>query len=127
MGKRFSLGIFLLGFLLLVSFLVNYVTAGIFHPAQKMLEQAAQYALEQDWDSAVHLSKTAQNRWYRYRRFTATVADQNPMDDTDRLFAELEVFGFCRDSEHFAATCMELSVMCQAMGDAHSGSWWNLL
>ena len=110
MGKRFSFGAFLLIVLLILSLAVNAATGKIYDPMEKMLQSAADSALEQDWASALSLSRAANSRWIKYR-----------------LFAEMEVFARSRDREHFASTCAELAVMCQAMGDAHSGTWWNLL
>lgn len=127
MRNRFTFGILLLVFLLAVCLAVNGAAMRIFSPMESMMDSAARAALAQDWETALSLAGAARNRWIQYRRFTASVADQSPMDDTERLFAEMDVYARFRDREHFSAACAELSIMCQAMGDAHNGTWWNLL
>ena len=93
----------------------------------QMLEQAAEQSLEGDLDGATALAMAAKARWERQRRGTATVADHNPMDDVDRLFAQMEVYAKAQEAPHFAACCVELAHLLQATADAHRFSWWNVL
>lgn len=93
----------------------------------QMLAQAAEQSLEGDLDGATALAMAAKARWERQRRGTATVADHNPMDDVDRLFAQMEVYAKAQEAPHFAACCVELAHLLQATADAHRFSWWNVL
>lgn len=93
----------------------------------QMLAQAAEQSLEGDLDGATALAMAAKARWERQRRGTATVADHNPMDDVDRLFAQMEVYAKAQEAPHFAACCAELAHLLQATADAHRFSWWNVL
>ena len=127
MGRRFYIGVLLLVLLLALALTVNGITRAIYEPMEQRLRSAGEAALDQDWATALSLTDWAEACWQRYRHFTASVADQSPMDDADRLFGELSVYGRCRDREHFAATCQQLAVLCSAMGEAHSGAWWDLL
>lgn len=93
----------------------------------QMLAQAAEQSLEGDLDGATALAMAAKARWERQHQGTATVADHNPMDDVDRLFAQMEVYAKAQEAPHFAACCAELAHLLQATADAHRFSWWNVL
>ena len=96
-------------------------------PYRQVLEQAAEQSLEGDLDGATALAMAAKARWERQHQGTATVADHNPMDDVDRLFAQMEVYAKAQEAPHFAACCVELAQLLQATADAHRFSWWNVL
>ena len=93
----------------------------------QMLEQAADKSLDGDMEGATTLAMAAKVRWERQHHSTAAVADHNPMDDVDRLFAQMEVYAQAQEAPHFAACCTELAYLLQATADAHRFSWWNLL
>ena len=127
MGKRFWLGIFLLVLLLAAGLLVHFVMSRTYCPLAEMLTEAADEAMEENWDRALPLAHRAKNQWTAKAQLTASLADQTPMDETDRLFAELTAFSETRNREHFCAICRQLAVMCRAMSEAHSPAWWNLM
>lgn len=125
--KRFWISILLLSVLLFAGWLIQWGMDAVHRPIAEDLQQAAQAALQEDWDTALLLSQRAHARWEKYHRFTAAFADHTPMDELDGLFAEQTVFAAEREMPHFAAACMHLSQLATAMADSHSISWWNLL
>ncbi|HIT33967.1 MAG TPA: DUF4363 family protein [Candidatus Faecousia intestinigallinarum] len=124
---RLWLGIGLMAALLLGTAGIALGMDAIHQPVAAQLEQAGTAALEGDWAQADAQWQAAQRSWERHWALSASVADHSPMDDIDRLYAQLAVFAQERETVHFAATCMELSELTQAMSDAHSPDWWNLL
>ena len=96
-------------------------------PVSDMVEQAGAAALQQDWDMAEETFREAERRWEKQFPFCAAFADHEPMENINGLFAQLGVYASLRDSHSFAAACAQLSEDIQAIGDAHSLKWWNLL
>lgn len=93
----------------------------------QMLTRAGVYALEDNWAPARELAFQAMKQWQEHREFTAAFADHEPMEDVDCLFAELPVYAREEDAAHFAAICAELSKRLEAVSNAHSFLWWNVL
>ena len=127
MGKRFYLGVGILLLFLVLGFGISWCMAAIHTPAERELRQAAQLALDDKMEQAVELAHSARARWEHYRKLTAGIADQSPMDETDQMFAEMEVYAQAQDKEHFAASCAQLSRLVSSMAEAHSPKWWNFL
>lgn len=125
--KRFWLGAALLAVILGLGLWFSYRMDRDNRPISQALTQAAQAALEEDWEAALALEGQARSRWKEQWHATAALADHAPMDEIDSLFRELEIYGIQRSEEDFAATCAKLSALTRAMGDAHALSWWNLL
>lgn len=125
--KRFWIGISILAVLLVSGWLSQKGMVAVHRPIADDLEQAAQAALEEDWETALPLAAHAHARWKKYHHFTAAFADHNPMDDLDGLFAELEIFGYEREMPHFAAVCLHLHQLADSMAESHGINWWNLL
>lgn len=119
-----------------VGLLIALLLAGIFSarwmerhhmPLAGLLSQAARAAMAEEWEQAHTLTSHAEQAWSGKRRVTAAFADHGPMEEIDGLFAELEVFYLAGEQVHFATTCRDLSRKLEAMGDAHSLRWWNIL
>jgi hypothetical protein len=126
MEKRFYLGLSILAVILAASIGVTLGMRAIHEPVQQMLIQAADTA-EADWGQSLSLAQKAYDRWQHYYSMTASFADHSPMDDTDTLFQEMLVYGQMEEIPHFIACCRELTVMTEAMYDAHAFSLKNLL
>ena len=126
MEKRFYLGLSILAVILAASIGVTLGMRAIHKPVQQMLIQAADTA-EADWGQSLSLAQKAYDRWQHYYSMTASFADHSPMDDTDTLFQEMLVYGQMEEIPHFIACCRELTVMTEAMYDAHAFSLKNLL
>lgn len=127
MGRRFWLGIGILVLFLALSLLTTASMTRIHACAAQLLEQAGQTALSGDLPSAMTDAQRAFQIWQDNWNYTASLADHNPMDDVDLLFAELQVYGQSEEIPHFAACCAQLSKAIQAMYTAHLPTWWNFL
>ncbi len=127
MRHRLWLGIGILTVLLGLCFGAQMIMCRIHKPIAQDLEDAAQAALAEDWDRANALFSRAERSWEKRHGLTASLADHSPMDEVDMLFAELKVFAQEQETVHFAATCRSAAQMAQAMAQAHTLTWWNLL
>ena len=121
----FGLGLLVL--FLILGFVATMVMDNAHLPTEQLLAQAAEKALDGDFEGAVALGFEAKSRWERHWNGTATVADHSPMDDVDALFAEMDIYAATEEKPHFAAVCKELSQRIHAMAEAHRFSWWNIL
>lgn len=125
--NRFWLGIGLLVLLLALSLWVTVEMTAIHDPISETLEKASRQTLSGDFFGGIASAQQAQKDWEQHRHATASVADHAPMDEIDGLFAELEIYARTGETQHFAATCAQLSRLIYAMGEAHGLGWWNLL
>lgn len=122
----------IIGFTLLIVLLLGGVFVQnemnvVQRPVARMLDVSAQSSMEADWESAESLFRSAARRWQQKWRFSAALADHEPMEEIDGLFARLDVYCQERDTMEFASACRELSRRIDAMADAHAFNWWNLL
>lgn len=125
--KRIWIGIGLLAALLAVGLWLGEFMEDAHQPGAKDLNRAAALALEEDWDTAEALAKRAGENWQKKWRVTASVADHEPMDEIDALFAELKIYARARDEAQFSATCAHLASLLDAMGESHGCYWWNMM
>lgn len=125
--KRSKFGAVLLVFLLATGIFISWSMKRCHTPISQDLEQAAQAALAEDWAEAAALTDRASAGWQQCWRFSAALADHEPMEEIDSMFAELEVYLQAKDSECTAAVCAELARRVEDMSDAHRLNWWNLL
>lgn len=125
--NRCLIGICVLAVLLILTLCVTIAMEKIHRPIADLLEQAALAALKEDWKEAKDLSARAYGQWLRHHKFSAAVADHSPMDNIDEQFVQLSVFAAGRESVDFAATCVSVSKLVEAMADAHSVAWWSIL
>lgn len=125
--RRFWTGTILLILLLAGSMAISAALGAIHRPMADALTDAAQLALDEQWEQAVATVQGAADRWERYHRFTAAFADHSPMDEADRLFRQLTVYAQQRSATEFAAACTQLQVMTAAIAESHRITWWNLL
>lgn len=127
MEKHFYFGVGILLVFLVLGILVAVFMDNACDPISLQLEEAAEKALSGDLEQGISLAAQAKNRWNGSRKKIATVADHTPIDEIQGLFAEIEVYATARDEEHFSACCAHLSQLMEAMAEAHSLTWWNLL
>ena len=121
------LGAGILLFFLILGFVVMAAMDNAHLSTGQLLEEAADKSLSGDMQTATALATAAKSRWERQHHSTAAVADHNPMDDVDRLFAQVEVYAKAGEAPHFAACCAELAHLLKATADAHRLTWWDLL
>lgn len=124
MERRFFLGVGLLAVLLVLGLFTAWAMERVQSPMAEKMEQAA---VTQELQAGYRLSQEAKADWQKNWRVVAAVADHTPMDEIDKLFAELEVYAREEEQVHFSACCAQLSSLLRAVSDAHSLNWWNLL
>ena len=125
--KRLWLGV---AFLTLFLILGIWQTAGlskIHNDLSKTLSDAATAARLRDWKTADVLSDAAQTQWDRFRKLIASFADHEPLEEAERLFAELQLCKSLSLEENYAIVCSNLSQICKAIGESFQISWWNVL
>ncbi len=125
--KRGWIGVGLLTAMLILGFLVTRWMSQTHSRISADLDRAAAYALAENWELASLSAQKAKNQWQQYWHFSAAFADHEPMENIDSMLAQLPSLTSARDSVTFAALCAQLSRQMEAMGEAHSLNWWNLL
>lgn len=93
----------------------------------RQLEAAGELVFREDWTEGLALANAAHARWQRLWHPMAAIADHRPMEEIDRVFAELEVYGAARDRTEYCAACARLSQMIKAQGEQGGLNWWSLL
>lgn len=91
------------------------------------LANASEAALRGKWEEACTFSLNAKKQWESLRHGTAAIADHEPMEEIDNLFAQMEIYLLTRQQIPFATCCASLSVLTNAIGEAHAVNWWSLL
>jgi len=125
--KHFWLGTGILLFFLISGLLTSLAFGRIHEPLSDALEDAAEAAMEGEWEKAVFFANTATSRWEKYRALTAAVADHAPLEEMDAAFEVLDIYTELGWWEEFAALCAQLSQMASAMAESQAALWWNLL
>lgn len=123
---RFRIGLGLLAALLIVGIFTQFQLQRGQAPVAEALENAADFALAENWRNAKMEADKANTLWQKHWKLTAALADHQPLEDIDGLMAQLEVFAQQEEATDFAAACRDLARRVQAVADAHSLHWWNL-
>ena len=124
---RFLIGVGLLAAMLLLGVLVMFCMDRANMPISQLLEDAARTALAGDLEQGVFIARKAQKQWKHSWHTIASFSDHAPMDEIDSLFAQAAVYGQVGNTEDFASHCTRLAMLIEAVGEAHSLNWWNLL
>ena len=127
MERRLLVGLIILTLVFALAVGAAIGMKAIHAPGEASLTKAAQLALAGQMEQAIPLAEDAYSRWQKYCGITAAFADHNPMDDTERLFREMQVYAQAGEAPHFAACCTELSAMLKAIYEAHGFSLKNVL
>lgn len=125
--NRFRIGIVFLVILLAMSFGVQRVMQNTQEPIAAALAAAGENARSGHWEAAKQYADAAAGRWQESWHLTAAFADHGPMEDIDALMAQLPSYLHQQDETEFTALCAELIRRINAMVDAHTLKWWNLL
>lgn len=125
--KRSWVGFALLLVLLAVGILSAWGMIRIHEPVEADLKQAAECALQEDWENADLFFRQAKEMWENWEHFRACFADHTPVEEIDGEFEMLEVYCATRENAAFAAGCRELARKTAAVGEAHEMVWWNLM
>ena len=102
----------------------NIYGAQTFVQLLRFIEAAAQ---AEDWDTARDELARAKKKWDHNRRFSASVADHEPMEELDAAFDEATVYARLEAQSECAAACVRLEVQLLAMADAHALRWWTFM
>lgn len=121
-----------IGVIILILLLAGGIGTTVFavrtqeHISQE-LAQASEAALRGEWEEACTLSLNAKKQWESLRHGTAAIADHEPMEEIDDLFSQMQIFLLTQQQIPFATCCASLSVLTNAIGEAHAINWWSLL
>ena len=96
-------------------------------PITETLRRAGELVFLGDWDDAMASMAEAKGCWEKTYPLCASLTDHEPMEDINSLFAQLEVYGESRDTRNFVAVCALLAENLNAIGEAHTLKWWNVL
>lgn len=124
--KRSWIGFALLVVLLLGGIWVTKIMETIHETVEGSLEEAAEFALENDWIRAERALRQAKGDWSKWEHFRACFADHNPVEEIDSTFELLEVYCAARENAAFAAECKRMARQTAAVGEAHGLVWWNI-
>ena len=125
--KRSWIGFGLLVLLLLGSILSTGIMDRIHEPTADKLKQAAQCAMDGNWEKADDFFREAETSWERWEHVRSCFADHTPVEEIDGDFEILKVCCAARETISFAGGCRSLARQVAAVGEAHALVWWNLL
>ena len=125
--KRSQFGLGLLLALLILGILSTWAMGKSTDPITETVRQAGEAGFRSDWAVAEKKMGEAKSDWEKRYPLCASLTDHEPMENINSLFAQLEVYAQSRDHQNFAAVCALLEKNIEAMGEAHSLKWWNLL
>ena len=124
---RELIGLVLLAVLLAAGLFTSWEMSRTHTAISRQLEDAAWFALTEDWEKARTSLAAAESSWKHHWNLSSLLADHTPMEEVDSLFARIGICSAARDSTEFAIHCGEAARKVEAMGDAHRLSWQNLL
>lgn len=125
--KRLWIGITILSLLLTIGIGTTVFATRTQSDISQKLNLASEAALEGKWQEARNLSQAAKEKWESYRNATAAIADHEPMEEIDDLFSQMDVYWITQQQIPFSICCASLSVLTEAIGEAHAINWWSLL
>lgn len=125
--KRSWLGLVLLVLLLAVGILSTWGMGRVHEPVCRDLEAAARACLAENWPKAAYHVALARRSWENWELLRASLTNHGPTEEIDALFAVLEIYGSRREDVAFAALAREMAEKIEAVGDAHSLLWKNIL
>ena len=125
--KRIWIGGFFLALLLVGGILLLLVTQRFHEKFSETMEEAAAAAMEGRWEDARERSARGRAQWESHRKFLAAFTDHEPVEEAVSLFSQLEMYEKKQYAADFAAICMELSHLSEAIGESHGIKWWSVL
>jgi len=125
--KRSWIGFFLLVALLILGILATWAMDRVHAPISQALQLAAEGSLKNNWGKAAFHTAKAKTDWEHWQLLRACLTGHGSMEEIDALFATLEIYGALRENTAFSALAREMAEKIQAIGDAHSLEWMNIL
>ena len=83
------------------------------------LNRAAHLAADGDWAAARTLVADARQQWDRKQLLLSALCSQEPLDEVEGLFSQLEVFSDARSATSFSSTCVYLACQLASLGENH--------
>jgi len=124
--NKLWLGIALLAILLLVGWIAGSALHHIHQQLAKDLEAAAETA-QTDFREANALARNAEKKWKKSRHLASALADHEPLEEMDSLFAQLKIYASGEHKTQYGAICADLASLARAIGEEQCLYWWNLL
>ena len=115
---RFRIGAGLLIVLLAVCVFSQLWMGAIQKPIAAQVDRAQTLASMEDWTAAGAAVALARQEWEDRRTFVSALADHQPLEDIECLFAMLESYAREQDRTEFQAACAELSRRILAVKEA---------
>ena len=116
--SRFRIGVGLLIVLLAVCVFSQVRMAGIQKPIAEQIARAEEYGAREEWTHAASAVADARQSWEDHRTFVAALADHQPLEDIECLFAMLVSYADQRDATEFRAACRDLNRRILAVKEA---------
>lgn len=116
--SRFRIGLGLLIVLFGVCLFSQLRMAAIQKPIAERISQAEEYAAREDWLKAAVTAEAAKNAWEEHRTFVSALADHQPLEDIECLFAMLNTYAAQQDETEFRAACQDLHRRILAVKEA---------
>ena len=116
--SRFRIGVGLLIVLLVVCVFSQLRMDAIQKPIAAEVARAEACAAAGNWPGAEASAAQARSAWEKHRTFVAALADHQPLEDIECLFAMLEAYGQQQDETEFRAACQDLSRRILAVKEA---------
>ena len=116
--NRVVIGVALLAALLAASLFSAWQMGNIQRPIADRMEEASLQSLRGE-SAAAETAARAESAWHRSRVFTAALADHQPMEDIEGLFARLHAYE-TEDRSEYAALCAEIARRIRAVAEAQA-------
>ena len=115
--NRVVIGVALLAALLAASLFSAWQMGNIQQPIADRMEEASRQSLRGESAAAAETAARAESAWHSSRVFTAALADHQPMEDIEGLFARLHAYE-TEDRSEYAALCAEIARRIRAVAEA---------
>ena len=125
--KRLWIGVFFLLFLLAAGVGMLLATGRFHEGFSQTMEAAAEAAMAGRWEEAEKAAHRGRAQWDACREFLAAFTDHEPVEEAVSLFSQLEMYQSKRYDVDFAAICLELSHLSEAICESHGLHWWSIL
>lgn len=125
--KRIWIGLVLTAVLVAAGLWSSHAVQTHHREVSQQLEAAGNLVYRGNWTEGIALANAARNKWQQSWHLMAAVADHRPMEEIDRVFAELEVYARTEERTHYCACCARLVRMTRTLGEQGGLNWWSLL
>ncbi len=125
--RRLWIGVAFLAVLLVGSVFLLVFSGRFYRDFAAALEEAADFAMEENWVSATEKARKCQEKWEKNQHFLAAFTDHEPVEQVQLLFSQLTLYGEKRMSVEFASVCQQLRHCAEAIDESHSLKWWTVL